>query len=389
MELAQLLHRAESESLDFKRDQYPFVGGDERKKSELLKDILAMANSWRSEPARILIGIDASVTPPQVVGITDHLDDAMLQQFVHGKTQRPLKFSYYVTELKGRSVGVIEIPIQARPIYLRKAFGKLCANKVYFRRGSSTGEASPDEIAEMGAANSKLKEGDLQVRFAKPEGRKLTGSAFAFEAMVCTVTDENIPDFKPRQAADPFRIPAMMTKRPNPNFYRELVKGVQQVHMLRETAVTVTNAGSLAAKEIRVEFVLADPDRTWEFCEEDDFPTSFPRRYQEPYMVTADKFRAARRAGAPDYEFSYIDGTWHLTFEFGNLQPGRTLWPALKLYVGARKSGTGTLVGRVMADGLSAAASCELELKARVSERESSLEDLLSLLKEAGNSDDD
>jgi hypothetical protein len=388
MELAQLLYRAESESLDFKRDQYHFVGGDERPKSELLKDILAMANSWRSEPARILIGIDASVTPPQVVGITEHLDDAMLQQFVHGKTQRPLKFSYYVTELKGRSVGVIDIPVQARPIYLRKDFGKLGANKVYFRRGSSTGEASPDEIAEMGAANSNLKEGDLQVGFAKPEGRELTGSTFAFESIVCRLTDKKIPDFKPREAADPFRISSIITKRPNRNFYRELVAGVQQVHLLQQTAMTVTNAGSVAAKEIRVEFVLPDAARNWEFCEESDFPTNFPKRYQELFMMTADKFRPAHRSGEPDYEFNYIDGTWHLTFEFGHLQPGRTLWPALKCYVGARKSGSVTLTGRVMADGLAAAAACRLELAAEVSESEASLEDLLKRFEELDESDE-
>ncbi|MEY2879192.1 MAG: hypothetical protein RLZZ15_1572, partial [Verrucomicrobiota bacterium] len=188
MDLAQLLYRAESESLDFKRDQYRFAEADDRTKSELLKDILAFANSWRSEPARILIGVDASVSPPQVVGVRDHIDDATLQQFVHGKTQRTLRFSYEVVELKGRSVGVIEIPIQARPIYLRKDYGKLTANTVYFRRGSSTGEASPDEIAEMGAANSNLKEGDLQVRFAKPEGRELTGSRFSFDSDVFRLT---------------------------------------------------------------------------------------------------------------------------------------------------------------------------------------------------------
>ena len=38
-----LLHEEESSSLDFKRDQYPFVGASDDDKSELLKDILAFA----------------------------------------------------------------------------------------------------------------------------------------------------------------------------------------------------------------------------------------------------------------------------------------------------------------------------------------------------------
>jgi hypothetical protein len=55
--LAALLYRSEGETLDFKSQQYPFYGGEEGHKSELLKDILAFANGWAGEPAYILIGV--------------------------------------------------------------------------------------------------------------------------------------------------------------------------------------------------------------------------------------------------------------------------------------------------------------------------------------------
>ena len=42
-----LLYQNESETLDFKEDQYAFDGATDIQKSELLKDILAFANSWR------------------------------------------------------------------------------------------------------------------------------------------------------------------------------------------------------------------------------------------------------------------------------------------------------------------------------------------------------
>src|SRR5438445_260244 len=51
----RLFWTAENETLDFKRDQYPFALASDEEKSELLKDILAFANSWQSEPAHILI----------------------------------------------------------------------------------------------------------------------------------------------------------------------------------------------------------------------------------------------------------------------------------------------------------------------------------------------
>ncbi len=377
MSLAQLLYRSESESLDFKRSQYPFVSADDRTKSELLKDILAMANSWRTEPAHILIGIDASAHPPQVAGITNHFDDAILQQFVNGKTQRPLKFSYYAAELQGLPIGVIEIPVQSRPIFLKKDYGKLKANTVYIRRGSSTDEASPDEIALMGAKSATLKDSDIQIHFAIPASREIKGNQVHFDSHIFHIKEgDNIPDFRPPPPKDIFYVPDRISK-PNIDFYRELVQGVTQNYLLQKVALTVTNNGTLAAKEIRIEFVLPDQNRIWEFCDESDFVTEVPKRYKSFYDDNLLRITAARRNGEPGYEFCYIDGQWHLTFEFGYLQPGRTLWPALEFYVGARQTGTVSLQGRVMADGLPAAATCKVEFSAKVTESETSLGELM------------
>jgi len=56
--MESLLHEDESSALDCKRDQYPFAGASNDDKSELLKDILAFANSWRRTTGYILIGVD-------------------------------------------------------------------------------------------------------------------------------------------------------------------------------------------------------------------------------------------------------------------------------------------------------------------------------------------
>ena len=152
-EFDALLWREESDSLDFKRDQYPFSGATETQKSELIKDILAFSNSWRDSDAYILIGVEeVKGGRSNVVGVSHHIDDAHLQQLVDAKTQRPMTFSYSACTFGGFAIGVIQIPEQERPIYVEKTFGKLIANEVYLRRGSSNGVASPDEIAAMGRA---------------------------------------------------------------------------------------------------------------------------------------------------------------------------------------------------------------------------------------------
>jgi predicted HTH transcriptional regulator len=147
----RLLNEEEGATLDFKRDQYPFAGADDEQKSELLKDILAFANAWRRADAYILIGVEeVRGGRSNVVGVTDHIDDHSLQQFVSHKTNRPPHFSYEAFTFDGQQVGVIKIDQQPRPFYLKADYGKLKKRVVYIRRGSSTGEADLDEVARMG-----------------------------------------------------------------------------------------------------------------------------------------------------------------------------------------------------------------------------------------------
>ena len=148
--LESLLYEEESNSLDFKRDQYRFVNSSDFQKAELLKDILAFCNAWRRTDAFVLIGVaEVKGGESNVVGIEELLDDAQIQQFVNGKTQRPIDFLYKNLTFRGKQIALIHIPVQQRPIYLRQDYGSLKRNVVYIRRGSSTSEATPDEIVNM------------------------------------------------------------------------------------------------------------------------------------------------------------------------------------------------------------------------------------------------
>jgi hypothetical protein len=155
-EFERLLYEEESTTLDFKRDQYLFAKANEDDKSELLKDILGMANAWRRSEAFILIGVeDVRGGRSNVHGIADfdHLADHSLQQFVNNLTNRPLRFGYEAFGVEGKQVGIIRIEKQSRPFHLKRDYGKLKKNEVYVRRGSSTDPTKPatiDEIAQMG-----------------------------------------------------------------------------------------------------------------------------------------------------------------------------------------------------------------------------------------------
>ncbi len=191
--LNALRYNSEGTDIDFKSEQYRFIGATDHEKSELLKDILAIANAWRDGPGYILLGFkDRRPHPADVVGISGSIDDAALQQFVNGKVKPKLTFHYEERLYEGKTVGVISIPKQKRPFYLTSPFGKLKSNIVYVRRGSSTDEAEPSEVGAMALDAAGRGEMRLDLAVLTPENTPFPGS---LERQYLRFT-EPLPDYE-------------------------------------------------------------------------------------------------------------------------------------------------------------------------------------------------
>ena len=114
-----------------------------------------MVNANRYRTAYILVGVEeVKGGRSNVVGVDRHWEDASLHQFVNGKTNRAAEFSYMPFQVDDKEIGVFRIPLQDRPVYASKNYGKVGANTVYVRDGSSTVVANPDDIAAMGRAQT-------------------------------------------------------------------------------------------------------------------------------------------------------------------------------------------------------------------------------------------
>ena len=120
----------------------------------MLKDILAFANAWKSTDAYILIGVEeVTGSKAKVLGITEHVKDNDIQQFVNSKTNTQVRFLCGTIQVGNSLVDYVRIDqAQDRPIFLARDLGGLKSNAVYIRHGSSTDIANPQEIAEMGAS---------------------------------------------------------------------------------------------------------------------------------------------------------------------------------------------------------------------------------------------
>lgn len=271
--LNTLRYKSEGPDIDFKSAQYRFNGATELDKSEMLKDILAIANSWRDSTGYILLGFkDQRPHPAEVVGIRGNIDDAHIQQFINGKVKPKLTFRYEEHLYEGKTVGVITIPKQKRPFYLANAYGKLKSNVVYVRRGSSTDEAEPTEIAAM--VNDDSGSGDIRLGLTliAPNNEALP-STFARTYLEFS---EEFPDYKKaRKPSNPFEFRAeSIMERDNSYFWREYAEFMKvdeaviavQFLLLNQSGVQLTNA--------KLEVVIdALDDQRFRLLEASEVPT--------------------------------------------------------------------------------------------------------------------
>ncbi|AEI83152.1 hypothetical protein CNE_BB2p03570 (plasmid) [Cupriavidus necator N-1] len=247
--LDSLLYRGEGDALDFKKMQYAFEGADDNHKSELLKDILAFANAWRDTTAYIVIGVNDA---REVVGLDKDIDDSRLQQFINGKVNRPIRFHYRSLLYKGTTIGIYTIPLQDRPFFSVRDFGKVAAEAVYVRRGSATALAKPDEIAKMGAAAVQAHRPRLSMRIFGADGE-----VSASESLAAVVNDlripeaSEIPDHVDTSPASRFGLTDHFM---NEDYFRQVAAYIRQREGLVKFGLLIENLGDAYADDVKLTF---------------------------------------------------------------------------------------------------------------------------------------
>jgi hypothetical protein len=256
--LTKLRYRSESDDLDFKQAQYHFIGGNDTTKSEMLKDILALANAWREGTGYIVLGFkDQRPHPAEVTGITEHIDDAQLQQFVNSKVKPKLTFCYEEHLYEGKTVGLISVPKQKRPFFISNPYGKLKSNVVYVRRGSSTDEAEPTEAIAMASDDTGRGEIKVDLLVQTLDNADLPDT-FAHNYLHFT---ERLPDYEkpPRVRSGPFDIDIVgSTWHDNRDFWREAGEYIRIDRALIRMQFVLRNRSQVQLTNAKLE-VMLDP----------------------------------------------------------------------------------------------------------------------------------
>jgi len=148
----ELINLNESDTLDFKEGQYSFDADTKeaknRKRANFVKDIICMANTPRKASAYIVLGV--RVLPDgkkELLGLSNHVDDADLQEKVESLCSPHPRFKYEPVTYQNKSYAYIEILAdQSFSTHLpQKNIGALQKFGVYHRRNSQNALADGRE----------------------------------------------------------------------------------------------------------------------------------------------------------------------------------------------------------------------------------------------------
>ncbi len=316
--LDALRYKSEGTDVDFKQAQYRFVKASENDKAELLKDIVAMANSWKDGAGYILVGFkDNSPRRAAVVGITEHLDDASIQQFVNSKVKPKLGFRYEERIYEGKAVGIITIPKQKRPFYLANAYGALKSNVVYVRRGSSTDEAEPPEIAKMVAAD--VGRGNAKVELSILDA---ANESLPDEMSLRFLQFEAMPDYRSRHSNSPYGFSVASLMRENRDYWRDMAEYLKTHLSMIGMQFELTNRSDFALSNAKLEISIHAEDRQEiKLMAGDDLPGK-PQHEWNPMTGVRSFAEVMSRHERFVIEDAGVEPICHV--RFGTLLPGET-----------------------------------------------------------------
>ncbi|ACK74004.1 putative transcriptional regulator (plasmid) [Gloeothece citriformis PCC 7424] len=331
--LKNLLYQTEGNTLDFKREQYAYYGGTDEQKSKLLKDILAFANAFRTEEAYIVIGVEEEKNKKHtVLGCQDHLNDSDLQQFVNSKTNRIVTLAYEIHLLENQPIGIIRIPKQQRPVYLKDDFSKLKKELkkevVYYRLGSATDIANPDLIYEMGRIDAIAENQApplLKLQFADANSQGALGTFIKFKSAVYKKPDWELGNALRKQVTNHLAKTLEYTKEPlNQNYWRELEEYTRIKDEFRVIRFLISNDSSNLAKNIHLEIIN---NFDVKFVAETKYNISDVQPRWERFSNICRQIRPlSEQLTQEKVTINPYSQGWKLMINVGDIKPQSTVW---------------------------------------------------------------
>ena len=299
-----------------------------------------------------------------MLGVEEHLDDASLHQFVNGKTQRPVEFSYHVIQKEGATIGSIEIPVQKRPTYLKKRFDGLGALEVFIRDGSSTRTATPEEIARVGAEEVVGAVPELDLEWTDLDARHVLPSPKKMHSLILSprLPPETFTRRRPHPlGTDPFS---------NPHYSREIIAYAADRALLTALGLRLRNTSSVVGRRIRFIGHVVKSDGI--FIQDWFDGPPIKNRLLETH-ISESMFRTPHDI---DLSVRELGDRWEIEVDFGDVRPRDEAWTTNGLFIGSTNPGVAKMEGELRGDNLPQPIKCELEVHVEVERRAMAVDDI-------------
>lgn len=348
----RLLYEEASNTLIFRPKEYKFDGGLILEKGELLRDIVSAANAWRRADTYILVGVeDMKGGRNRILGVINHLDEKKIREFVDDKLQEPIRFYYKDLVIERKKIGMIHIPLQKRPFYLKEDFANLKKYVIYIRRGDTIREADTEEASRIKESGGQPDQADMpfQVEFAYGKTKKTLSDYLNLKTFTIEIPPlELLPDFQFKNVSETTGEPQppKIVERANCHFYREMAVHLQKIGSVGQIDFCITNSGTETARDLILDINIEDPDQEYFCLEEFEIPhrpdkCAGPSNVKSLLRFVSDSIRVRWR---PPF--------WIIRLRFNEIPPGKTVFSNTGLYIGAVKSLKLEMVGLLKGPGI-------------------------------------
>lgn len=336
--LERLLRESASDTLVFRAGEYKFEGALNLEKSQLLRDVIGMANSWRRADSFILVGVEQSQSGnPKILGLIQHLDETKIVDFVNSKVQKPIAFHYRAYLYEQKKIGLIHIPLQERPFYLKEDYANLKKYVIYVKRGDSVLEANTEEVSKIKefVLPEKKAEPVFRVEFANSKKKIPLGKHLTMKTFLIEVTGgDALPDLECAgtiPSEDGFSVfpnPAKL----NRHYYRELADHFQKIGRVSMIDLCISNLGKEPVSGVFIEIFVEDPENQYFIQEAFEIPH---RPEKDRGLSNLKPILQSWNAGVRARRDNRV---WLIEIQFGEILPAKTVFSTHAIYVGARSS---------------------------------------------------
>ena len=336
--LNRLLYEKSSNVLIFRSHEYKLDVALALEKGQILKDIVSAANAWRRADTYILIGVEEDKGGKnKVLGVIEHLDEKKIIDFVNSKVQKPIIFSYKALTVDRKKIGMIHIPLQERPFFLKEDYANLKKYVIYIRRGDSVQEAETDEVVKIKEYNQDNEKAvpSFKVEFAHSSKKKPLGDHLKLKTFLIGIPDlKSLPDFSVTDTDHMLRefYYCFPIQKINKNYYRELAEHYQKIGSMSLIDFCVINTGTDMARDVRIEINVEDPKKEYFCLEEFELPHR-PEKIiglsnTKPLMVNINA----------NIQVKWKSPFWIIKFFFKEVPSQKTVFTSGGIYLGGKTS---------------------------------------------------